>query len=100
MKHIALAALALALVAPLNEAQDPPFRAKFRSGFSAGVSFADVWGEGNTALVAHIGQPDVDIVDVTNPDEAVLLTTWSVAFPNSGTSAQDIKSANGLLFTP
>ena len=91
--------LALPGLPTLVAAQDPPLRASLRSSFfQAGSRYADVWGDGSVALVGASGQNRIDIVDVSNPDNATYLTSWIVPPPNSSVSTQDIKSANGLAY--
>ena len=98
VKHALAIPAALLASATTLAAQDPPFRAKLRGTFSDGTQFSDVWGEGNVALVAHIGQSLINIVDVSNPDDPTFLTTWTVPPPSFGASAQDVKAENGLMY--
>lgn len=94
----ALACLsALALAVPAG-AQNPPFRTSLIGDFDQfGSVYADVWGAGNFAYVAHFGQAEVDIVDISNPANPVLAANYPIP-GDAGASAQDVKVANGLLF--
>ena len=88
----------LTVLTPLLSAQDPPFRTSLRDSVNVGTSVADVWGDGTLAFVSHIGQNQVNILDVSDPDNASIITTWSVPAPNASASAQDVKGEGGLMF--
>jgi hypothetical protein len=92
----ALGALAL-LAAPVL-AQDVPFNASLVSRLDVASSYADVWGEGNVAIMGRFGQNRVDLIDITNPAAPIVASTYVVNSPDTGASAQDVKSANGLMF--
>ena len=97
-RPILSAALGLTLAGTLG-AQDAPFHASLRDRYDqSGSSYADVWGDGNFAYLARFGQSQVDIVNVSNPDNIFRDNVWSVASPNNGASAQDVKTGDGLLF--
>ena len=92
--------LALAATASLAQAQNPPFNSTLLGQFSQGSSvYADIWADGNIAYLARFGQSQVDIVSRSNPSNPNLLATCSLASPDNGSSAQDVKSSgDGLLF--
>lgn len=76
-------------------AQEPPLNAVELSNFDqAGQSYADVWGDGDYAYVAHYGQSRVDIVDISDPTDPQLAATYNTG----GGSAQDVKAGDGLMF--
>ena len=78
---------------------DPELHAfEVGSFFQGGSQYADVWGEGNTVYLGHFGQSVVDILDLTNPGVPVLLASYSLSGANASSSAQDVKSGDGLLF--
>ncbi len=78
-------------------AQEAPFNASMVSNFDqAGQSYADVWGDGNFAYIAHFGQRVVDIFDITDPANPVLAATYDTNVISA--SAQDVKVAGGLMF--
>ncbi len=93
-----LVILALALsTAGAVVAQEAPFNAAMVSNFDQpGQSYADVWGDGDFAYIAHFGQRVVDILDVTDPANPVLAATYDTNV--STASAQDVKVAGGLMF--
>ncbi len=94
---VAILALALALVAGAAYAQEAPFNTTEISNFDqAGQSYADVWGDGDFAYLAHFGQRVVDIVDITDPQNPVLAATYDSFV--SGASAQDVRGGDGLMF--
>ncbi len=61
-------------------------------------TYADVWGDGTVAYVGEFGDNKVHFIDVSNPASPFEITEWVVGAPNGGSSAQDVKVANGLLF--
>ena len=76
-------------------AQDPPLNMSEVSNFDqSGQLYADVWGEGDFAYLAHFGQPRVDIIDISVPSDPQLAAT----FDTSVGSAQDVKVGDGLMF--
>ncbi len=94
---VAILALALALVAGAAFAQEAPFNTTEISNFDqAGQSYADVWGDGDFAYLAHFGQRVVDIVDISDPQNPVLAATYDSFV--SGASAQDVRVGDGLMF--
>ena len=76
-------------------AKDPPFNMSEVSNFDqAGQIYADVWGDGDFAYLAHFAQSRVDIIDLTDPSDPQL-----AAFVNTQVgSAQDVKVGDGLMF--
>lgn len=91
----ALAIVVATLFATVAGAQEPPLNMSEVGNYdSAGQSFADVWGQGNLAFLAHFGQSRVDIIDISNPANPQLLSTYNA----TNGSAQDVKVANGLMF--
>ncbi len=93
-----LVILALALgMAGAAQAQEPPFNASEVSNFDqAGQNYADVWGDGNFAYIAHFGARVVDIIDITDPQNPTLAATYDTNVAVA--SAQDVKVASGLMF--
>ena len=74
---------------------DPPLNIALVSNFDeSGQLYADVWGEGDFAFLAHKGQPRVDIIDISDPENPVKAATYNTGLG----SAQDVKTANGLMF--
>lgn len=61
-------------------------------------SYADVWGDGTVAYVSQFGDNKVHFIDIADPTSPFEITEWAVGAPNGGSSAQDVKVANGLLF--
>jgi len=83
---------ALLLAAGSLSAQDAPFHANLRDTYDvAGDTYSDVWGRGNNAFMGRFGQNEIDIINVTNPDNVSLRATIVVPSPNNGCSAQDVK---------
>ncbi len=93
-----LVILALALsTAGAAFAQEAPFNATMVSNFDQpGQSYADVWGDGDFAYIAHFGSRIVDIIDITDPANPVLAATYDTDVISA--SAQDVKVAGGLMF--
>ena len=92
---VAVAAL-VQLTAPAF-AQEAPFNTSEVGQFSqAGQSYADIWGDGDFAYLAHFGQRVVDIIDLTDPANPILAATYDSNI--AAASAQDVKVANGLMF--
>ncbi len=60
-------------------------------------TYADVWGEGDLAFVAKFGSPWILILDVSDPTAPSLVSRYDVP-PPSNNSAQDVKTAGGLMF--
>ncbi len=90
-------ALALALGATAALAQEAPFNVTEVSNFDqAGQLYADVWGDGDFAYLAHFNQRVVDIIDLTEPDNPVLAATYDTGV--IAASAQDVKVHDGLMF--
>lgn len=93
--RVVLSASAL-LLATSVEAQELPFNTtETGSWFQAGQQFADVWGDGNLAYLAHNGQRVVTIIDITDPANPVFASRYDALSPSS---AQDVKVGDGLLF--
>ncbi len=89
--------LALAATSGASFAQDAPFNATGVSTFNqAGQSYADVWGDGDFAYLAHFGQRVVDIIDISDPQNPVLAATYDTNVVSA--SAQDVKVHDGLMF--
>ena len=94
---IAILVLALSATGGAASAQEPPFNATEVSNFTLpGQIFADVWGDGDFAYLAHFGQRVVDIVDISDPQNPVSAATYDSFV--SGASAQDVKVSGGLMF--
>ena len=92
-----LLAVLLAAAAPVP-AQDAPFHATLRDSLQVpGASTADVWGQNGVAILGRWGQPAFDVVDVSDPDNVVLLTTTDVPAPDETTSAQDVKMGRSAI---
>ena len=95
-RRLAILALTLSL-AGAAFAQEAPFNAAMVSNFDQpGQSYADVWGDGDFAFIAHSGQRVVDIIDITDPANPVLAATYDSGVISA--SAQDVKVADGLMF--
>lgn len=93
---VAVAVLAAVLAGPAG-AQEAPFNASQVSNFDqAGQAYADIWGDGDFAYIAHFGQRVVDIIDITDPANPVLAATYDTNI--SAASAQDVKVGDGLMF--
>lgn len=60
--------------------------------------YADVWGEGDLAFIGKYGNSRVLTLDVSDPTSPTLISTYQVPPPNHNCSAQDVKTANGLMF--
>lgn len=61
-------------------------------------SYADIWGDGQFAYVGRFGQNQVDIVNMSNPSNLSLASTWNVPNPDGAASAQDVKGNADLMF--
>ena len=97
VKPLLLTAVALSVGATGILAQEAPFNAAQVGSFDqAGQVYADVWGDGNFAYIAHFGQRVVDIIDITDPANPVLAATYDSGVV--GASAQDVKVHDGLMF--
>ncbi|MEM7352622.1 MAG: hypothetical protein AAF657_17620, partial [Acidobacteriota bacterium] len=89
--------LVLVLLATAVVAQEAPFNTTEIGNFDQpGQVYADVWGDGNFAYLAHFGQRVVDIIDISDPANPTLAATYD-SNVNSA-SAQDVKVADGLMF--
>ncbi len=89
--------LALAAATGAAFAQEAPFNVTEVGNFDQpGQLYADVWGDGHFAYLAHFGQRVVDIVDITDPQNPVLAATYDTGVPAA--SAQDVKVHDGLMF--
>lgn len=64
--------------------------------------YSDVWGEGNYAYLPNWGadgnEGRVHIIDISDPANPTLASTFFIPPPNENASPQDVKVANGLLF--
>ena len=90
-----LAALAL-LLPQTAVAQDPAFNSVEISNWDEpGQDFADIWGDGSFAYIAHNGQRVVTIIDITDPANPVFASRYDAV---SISSAQDVKVHDGLMF--
>ena len=101
LNRLALLATAMAalVLAPPARAQEPPSNAELVGHWpNPGTGLADVWGAPGLAFVAHFGDAGFHIVDISNPQTPVTLNHFRLGSPNTGASAQDIKSAGDLLF--
>ncbi len=97
VRRLAILALTLALTSGVSSAQEAPFNASEVGTFDrAGQIFADVWGDGDFAYLAHFTQRVIDIVDITDPANPVLAAVYDSGV--AGASAQDVKVADGLMF--
>ncbi len=87
----------LVFTATPASAQEAPFNSSMVAQFDQpGQVYADVWGDGNFAYLAHFGQRVVDIIDLTDPANPVLAATYDTNV--NGASAQDVKVHDGLMF--
>jgi len=66
--------------------------------WDGGGGYADVWGDGDYAYVAHFGSARIDIVDVIDPANPTHVIQYALPPPNTTASAQDVKVGDGLLF--
>ncbi len=103
LRHSGTALLLAFPFALASQAADPPFNTTLLGSIAPGVpDYADVWGDGQYVYMGRFLQNAVDIVDISNPASPVDLGTYTIASPNTGASAQDLKVAplNGqnLLF--
>ncbi|MAB77835.1 MAG: hypothetical protein CMJ89_00655 [Planctomycetes bacterium] len=91
--NYALITLAASLLSSTALAQDPSFHATQRDNIDIGSSsYGDIWGHGNLALLARFGQNQIDIVNVSNPNNISISSTYTSSNPNSTASDQDIKA--------
>jgi hypothetical protein len=67
--------------------------------FQPGSVYGDIWAEGSLVFLGHWQQNRIDILDVSDPDDVVHVSTYTVPVPDNQASAEDIQSADGLLFT-
>lgn len=69
--------VAALLAASTVAAQEPAFNTvEIGNWDEPGQDFADVWGEGNFAYIAHNGQRVVTIVDITDPANPVFASRY------------------------
>lgn len=61
-------------------------------------TYADVWGEANLAFLGKFGPSRVLILDISDPAAPTLVSRYQVPPPNNKASAQDVKTAGGLMF--
>jgi|GEM_PF-2015404 len=84
-------------IVPLHEDEGGDGGEKGSGG--PGLEYADVWIEGNFAYLGHYETDSrVDIVDLTNPAQPVLATTWIA--PTAGMRIQDVKVIDGIGYFP
>ena len=87
----------LALTGPAM-AQNDPVNAELVGQWNGfGGTYADVWGDGDYAYVAHFHHHGVHIVDISDPQNPVAIE-YLLPPPNDTASAQDVKVADGLMF--
>ncbi len=60
--------------------------------------YADVWGEGDLAVMGKWGFPRVLLFDIGDPTTPTLIGRYEVPPPNDEASAQDVKTHGGLMF--
>ena len=76
-------------------AHDLPGDGGDKGGGSATFDYADVWGDGNYAYLAHFEiDSKVDIIDLSDPANPVRVATWTA--PQSGMRFQDVKVYDGV----
>ena len=95
MNRSLLSFLAISLLVTTVSAQNPPFNVTKVSSLDYSSGYADIWAEGNIAFVAHSGQNRIDLIDISTPSSPSLISTYVASIP---CSAQDVKTANGLMF--
>ncbi|MCH8147439.1 MAG: hypothetical protein IH987_05505 [Planctomycetes bacterium] len=61
-------------------------------------AYADVWADGDIVYQGQILDNKVNFFDVSDPDNPVRIREWLVGFPNTGSSAEDVKVGDELLF--
>ncbi len=102
MKILLRAATVISL-ATAPAAQDAPFHSALRDRIDQGFVYSDCWGSRTLGFVGRwgfdgSGNNQVDIIDVSNPDNIVKLATYSVPSPSNGASAQDMQAASGIMY--
>jgi hypothetical protein len=100
MRHAILRSTSIVLLAASALAQDPPLNATLKDTFirSGTHNYGEVWGDGTTAYMGHWIENQVDLVDISNPSNISLRTTYTVPAPDNLCSAEDVNVADGLLF--
>jgi len=84
------------LIAPPIAAQETPFNTVDVSNWEvAGSLYADVWGDGDFAYLARLGQNRIDVVDISDPEIPTFAAEYNTFISGS---AQDVKVADGLMF--
>jgi len=79
---------------------DPPFNTSLVGswdGWSGGL-YADVYGEGDYAFLAHFGDAGMHILDISNPAAPFFVAEVRADPPNDFASCQDVKTGDGMLF--
>ena len=61
-------------------------------------NYADIWADGDYAYLAHFLAPSIDILDISDPANPTLVMRYDLMPPNTSSSAQDVKTGDGLLF--
>lgn len=79
---------------------EPPFGVTLVGTWDgwSGSEYADVWGDGDYAYVAHFGDEGVHILDISDPTNPTEVAHVRALSPNTSASAQDVKVGDGLLF--
>ena len=76
--------------AGITAAQEAPFHAQLRDNLDEAASiYSDTWGDGDLGVIGRFGQNQVDLVDVSDPDNIFKVKT--VVAGTSSVSAQDVK---------
>ena len=95
-RPIALALISSLIFVAAAFSQAAPFNAvEVGAWDEPGQDFADIWGEGNFAYIAHSGQRVVTIVDITDPAAPTFAARYDAV---TLSSAQDVKVEGGLMF--
>ncbi len=87
----------LALTGPAMAQNDPVNAELVGQWDDFGGTYADVWGDGDYAYVAHFNHHGVHIVNISDPQNPVAIE-YLLPPPNDNGSAQDVKVADGLMF--
>ena len=95
MNRSLLAFVAASTLVSGAAAQNPPLNATQVSNLDYSFGYADIWAEGNLVFMAHSGLNFIDLIDISNPASPNVISTYTASIP---CSAQDVKSANGLMF--
>ncbi|MFQ5462059.1 MAG: immunoglobulin domain-containing protein [Phycisphaerae bacterium] len=98
------ALVALAASGPVVQGQSPPVNASLVGQWSGYTGeYADVWGDGNFAYVGSFTLGDgmqarVHILNISDPANPTLASTYFLPSPNEFRSPQDVKVGDGFLF--